>query len=87
LSVLGKFGAAASFTIVFVYTAEMFPTEIRSTAVGSSSTCARVGGILAPQVKKNTLQNERGWQFFNKLVRIMVLRPSPDAKEAAVRGL
>ena len=28
----------------------MFPTEIRSSAVGSSSTCARVGGILAPQV-------------------------------------
>lgn len=50
LALAGKFGAAAAFTIVFVYTAEMFPTEIRSTAVGSSSTCARIGGILAPQV-------------------------------------
>lgn len=50
LSLIGKFGATACFTIVFVYTAEMFPTEIRSTAVGSSSTCARIGGILAPQV-------------------------------------
>ncbi len=49
LSVIGKFGATCCFTIVFVYTAEMFPTEIRSTAVGSSSTCARIGGILAPQ--------------------------------------
>jgi len=50
LSLVGKFGATGSFAIVFVYTAEMFPTEIRSTAVGTSSTCARIGGILAPQV-------------------------------------
>ena len=50
LSLVGKFGATGSFNIVFVYTAEMFPTEIRSTAVGTSSTCARIGGILAPQV-------------------------------------
>merc|ERR1712076_361940 len=50
LSLIGKFGATGSFNIVFVYTAEMFPTEIRSTAVGTSSTCARIGGILAPQV-------------------------------------
>jgi OCT family organic cation transporter-like MFS transporter 4/5 len=50
LSLVGKLGATASFAILFVYTAEMFPTEIRSTAVGSSSTCGRIGGILAPQV-------------------------------------
>ena len=50
LSLIGKFGATASFAIVFVYTAEMFPTEIRSTAVGASSLCGRIGGILAPQI-------------------------------------
>jgi len=50
LSLIGKFGATASFAIVFVYTAEMFPTEIRSTAVGASSLCGRVGGIIAPQI-------------------------------------
>jgi len=50
LSLVGKFGAAASFAIVFVYTAELFPTEIRSTAVGGSSFCGRIGGIIAPQI-------------------------------------
>ena len=49
-SLVGKFGAAASFAIVFVYTAELFPTEIRSTAVGGSSFCGRIGGIIAPQI-------------------------------------
>ena len=42
---IGKFGASASFAIVFVYTAEMFPTEIRSTAVGASSLCGRIGRV------------------------------------------
>ena len=28
----------------------MFPTEIRSTAVGASSLCGRIGGIIAPQI-------------------------------------
>jgi len=50
LSLIGKFGASASFAIVFVYTAELFPTEIRSTAVGASSLCGRIGGIIAPQI-------------------------------------
>jgi len=49
-ALIGKFGASASFAIVFVYTAEMFPTEIRSTAVGASSLCGRIGGIIAPQI-------------------------------------
>jgi len=48
LALIGKFGATASFAVVFVYTAEMFPTEIRSTAVGASSLCGRIGGIIAP---------------------------------------
>ena len=62
LSLIGKFGATASFAIVFVYTAEMFPTEIRSTAVGASSLCGRVGGIIAPQVRDS---NEPSRRFHN----------------------
>lgn len=50
LALIGKFGATMSFAVVFVYTAEMFPTEIRSTAVGTSSLCGRIGGLIAPQV-------------------------------------
>ena len=49
-SLLGKFGAAASFSIVYLYTAELYPTVVRSTAIGLCSMMARIGGILAPQV-------------------------------------
>ena len=47
LSLIGKFGASACFAIVYVYTAELFPTVIRNTAVGMCSTVARIGGICA----------------------------------------
>ena len=39
LSLLGKFGASATWGIVFVYTAEMFPTVIRNQAVGTVIIC------------------------------------------------
>lgn len=42
LSLLGKFNAAACFAIVYVYTAELFPTVIRNTAVGTCSTIGKI---------------------------------------------
>ena len=50
LVLVGKFGASAGFAVVFVYTAELFPTPMRNSAVGLCSTAARLGGILAPFV-------------------------------------
>lgn len=50
LSLVGKFGIAAAFAIVYVYSAEIFPTDYRSAGIGACSMCARVGGILAPVI-------------------------------------
>ena len=47
---IGKFGVASSLAVMFVYTAELFPTSMRNTAVGTCSLFARIGGMLAPQV-------------------------------------
>lgn len=47
LSLLGKFMASASFSIVYLYTAELFPTAVRNQAVGTCSLVARMGGISA----------------------------------------
>jgi len=47
---MGHFGITPSFAIIFVYAAELFPTVVRSVAMGLSSTAARVGGVAAPLV-------------------------------------
>ena len=39
-----------TFTVGYIYTAELFPTPVRHLAVGSSSMMSRLGGILAPFV-------------------------------------
>ena len=41
---------AVTFGAVFNYTAELYPTHLRTTAVGIGSSVARIGGILAPQI-------------------------------------
>ncbi|XP_071963436.1 organic cation transporter protein-like [Antedon mediterranea] len=48
VSLIGKFGIAASFAIIYVFSAELYPTPVRSAGMGISSMSARVGGILAP---------------------------------------
>jgi len=52
LAMLAKCGAAAAFNVTFMYTAQLYPTSIRNSAVGSCSTVARFGGMLAPVVGK-----------------------------------
>ncbi|XP_045198863.2 organic cation transporter protein-like [Mercenaria mercenaria] len=50
LAMLGKIGASAAFSMVYVYSAELFPTVVRNAGMGSSSCLARVGGMSAPYI-------------------------------------
>ncbi|KAE8287834.1 Solute carrier family 22 member 6 Organic anion transporter 1 Renal organic anion transporter 1 [Larimichthys crocea] len=50
LACLGKGFTSASFTVVYLYTGELYPTVIRQTGMGFVSTMARVGSMAAPAV-------------------------------------
>ncbi|CAG5102561.1 Oidioi.mRNA.OKI2018_I69.chr1.g359.t1.cds [Oikopleura dioica] len=50
LALGGKFCSSATFTIVYVYTAELYPTCIRATALGISSAGGRIGGAVSPLI-------------------------------------
>ncbi|KAK7503120.1 hypothetical protein BaRGS_00005746 [Batillaria attramentaria] len=50
LSMIGKFGASAAFAIIYIFSAELFPTMVRNSAIGTCSLCARVGGIASPYI-------------------------------------
>ncbi|XP_075756469.1 solute carrier family 22 member 4-like isoform X2 [Pelodiscus sinensis] len=48
LVMLGKFGITSAFSMLYVYTAELYPTIVRNMAVGATSMSCRVGSIIAP---------------------------------------
>ncbi|MED6274978.1 hypothetical protein CHARACLAT_021758 [Characodon lateralis] len=50
LACLGKAFTSASFTTVYLYTGELYPTVIRQTGMGFVSTMARIGSMAAPAV-------------------------------------
>lgn len=50
IRLLGKACISGSFAIIYNYTAELFPTVIRNTALGIGSMSARLGGALTPLV-------------------------------------
>uniref|UniRef100_A0AAY5KCY6 Solute carrier family 22 member 6 n=1 Tax=Esox lucius TaxID=8010 RepID=A0AAY5KCY6_ESOLU len=50
LACLGKGFTSASFTCVYLFTGELYPTVIRQTGMGFVSTMARIGSMAAPAV-------------------------------------
>lgn len=49
-SVLGIFGMAGTYNLLFIYTAELFPTVVRNAALGCATQASQMGAILAPFV-------------------------------------
>uniref|UniRef100_A0A8D2CX45 Solute carrier family 22 member 16 n=1 Tax=Sciurus vulgaris TaxID=55149 RepID=A0A8D2CX45_SCIVU len=49
---IGKFAIGSAFGLIYLYTAELYPTIIRSTAVGSGSMVCRVVSIMSPLSKE-----------------------------------
>uniref|UniRef100_A0A665VFH1 Solute carrier family 22 member 5-like n=1 Tax=Echeneis naucrates TaxID=173247 RepID=A0A665VFH1_ECHNA len=50
LEMTGKFGFTMAFSIVYIYTAEIYPTVIRNVGMGMCSSAARIGSITAPYI-------------------------------------
>jgi hypothetical protein len=50
LCLLSRFGVAAAWGVYICFTAESFPTVVRSTALGICCLVANTGGVLAPQI-------------------------------------
>ncbi|KAK3795168.1 hypothetical protein RRG08_028367 [Elysia crispata] len=48
ISLIGKFGSATGYGVLWMYTPELFPTNIRTTGFGLSSLAARIGVMITP---------------------------------------
>ena len=59
MATIGKFGAVCAFAIIYVQAAEIFPTVVRNTGIGTSSSMARVGAVLAPIIGREVAKYDR----------------------------
>ena len=50
MAMIGKAGATISFNGMYIFSSEIFPTEVRNVGVGSCSMAARISGLIAPYV-------------------------------------
>ncbi|XP_061190791.1 organic cation transporter protein-like [Saccostrea echinata] len=48
MSFAGKFGISGSFMTIFLYTPEIYPTNLRALGMGLASAAARIGGMISP---------------------------------------
>ncbi|WAR02642.1 ORCT-like protein [Mya arenaria] len=50
LAICGKFAMGGLFSVIFLYTSELYPTVVRNIGMGSCAFWTRVGGVIAPQM-------------------------------------
>lgn len=50
IAMFGKFFIASSFAVIYNYSAELFPTVVRNSAMGLGSMCARASGVSVPLI-------------------------------------
>ena len=50
LAMVGKMVATAAYAVVYLFTAELFPTVIRSVMINLSSFAGSLGNIVAPYI-------------------------------------
>lgn len=65
LEMLGKFAVTAGSALMYVYTAELYPTVLRNTGTGACSVLSRVGSSVAPFLFKLSEETLCGnWYWF-----------------------
>ena len=53
LAIFGKMCVSGSFNLLYVYMAEIMPTEVRSVGIGMCATFSRIIGMTAPFIGGN----------------------------------
>lgn len=80
LEMMGKFAVTTAFALAYAYTAEVYPTVLRNSAVGACSMASRIGSITAPYfiyLSKDDLTSASStlfsvcWSLWNQYVSLV----------------
>jgi hypothetical protein len=58
LAFAGKISISAAFTLVYLYSSELFPTDVRSIALGFCNIAARIAAFLSPVIVSSQNHNQ-----------------------------
>ncbi|XP_022618023.1 solute carrier family 22 member 5-like isoform X2 [Seriola dumerili] len=86
LEMTGKFGFTMAFSIVYIYTAEIYPTVLRNVGMGMCSSAARIGSITAPYVIYLETLNKDLPETVEQMQECLGLCSGPKKKKYAGRG-
>ena len=59
LAQIGKLNISASFSLIYIFSGEIFPTSLRTSGIGLCNVCARIGGIVASFVVQHAVNQHR----------------------------
>ncbi|KAK8398536.1 hypothetical protein O3P69_004003 [Scylla paramamosain] len=60
LVMIGKMASASAFTLMFLYSSELYPTEVRTQGMGIGMMSSRVGAFIAPFIM-SALEVDHPW--------------------------
>lgn len=59
LAQMGKLAISASFSVIYIFSGEIFPTSLRTSGIGLCSVCARIGGIAASFIVQRAVDEHK----------------------------
>lgn len=65
-----KLFASTLYFVLYVYTAELYPTRIRNFSLGLTSSCGRLGAFAAPLVGQHLIDHTSGLGTFLPFVGV-----------------
>ena len=63
--------STGAFQVAYVYTPEVYPTEIRASALGFFSSTARIGAIITPYVAQVNYMNVKICTYKTKKLQLI----------------
>ncbi|CAH0399952.1 unnamed protein product [Chilo suppressalis] len=81
---LGKLSITFAFNSLYVYTAELFPTSTRSSALAACSLVGRIGSVLAPQTPLLSMYVQALLYGACSLSAALVVLCAPETRRAAL---
>ncbi|GBG68515.1 hypothetical protein CBR_g3059 [Chara braunii] len=83
-AMIGYMGIAATYTVTYVYTSELFPTEIRATAMAFTGQIGQIGSACAPFVVLLARHNKSlPYLVFGSLgiISAFLISPLPETRK------